>query len=176
MSARRSVSCLSMPLMRWVCIFICSFALLTQAYAVIETRELPTVELEERYQALIEELRCLVCQNQNLAESDADLAKDLRDKTVELLIAGNTDDQIREFMRSRYGDFVLYRPPFDERTAFLWLAPIVLLLLVPLFVYLRFNGSNKKTSVLESSSAELAAAKQALRDEIGGEKIEEPRS
>jgi cytochrome c-type biogenesis protein CcmH len=81
-------------------------------------------ELEERYQTLVTELRCLVCQNQTIADSNADLAKDLRREVHDMLVAGKTDDDIKDFMLERYGDFVLYNPPFKPGTWILWLAPV----------------------------------------------------
>ena len=84
---------------------------------------------EDRFNQLTQELRCLVCQNQNLADSDAQLAHDLRAEVHEMLIAGNSDDEIKQFMVERYGDFVLYRPPVQKNTYLLWLAPMVLLLI-----------------------------------------------
>ena len=84
-------------------------------------------EHEKRYRDIISELRCLVCQNQNLADSNADLAKDLRKKTYDMIIAGYSDEQIMEFMVTRYGDFVRYKPPFNRSTIILWIAPGVLL-------------------------------------------------
>ena len=87
----------------------------------------PTPKLEERYQHLIKELRCLVCQNQNLEDSNADLAKDLRKKTYEMLIAGRSDSEIIDFMIARYGNFVTYRPPFSRTTFILWFAPALLM-------------------------------------------------
>jgi cytochrome c-type biogenesis protein CcmH len=80
--------------------------------------------LRTRYEAINRELRCLVCQNQTIADSDADLAKDLRREVRGMLETGKTDDEIRGFMTDRYGDFVLYKP----RSMVLWLAPAVLLL------------------------------------------------
>jgi cytochrome c-type biogenesis protein CcmH len=82
---------------------------------------------EQRFQELVRELRCLVCQNQNLADSDAGLAKDLRQEVFEMMRAGKTDDEIRQFMTDRYGDFVLYRPPFKLSTAILWIGPFLIL-------------------------------------------------
>ena len=87
----------------------------------------PTSKLEQRYQHLIQELRCLVCQNQNLEDSNADLAKDLRKKTYEMLIDGRSDSEIIDFMISRYGNFVTYRPPFSRITFILWFAPALLM-------------------------------------------------
>jgi cytochrome c-type biogenesis protein CcmH len=84
--------------------------------------------IEARMMVLANELRCVVCQNQTVADSHADLAADLRQQIREQMQAGRTDEQIRGFMTDRYGDFVLYRPPFSARTAVLWLAPLVLLI------------------------------------------------
>jgi cytochrome c-type biogenesis protein CcmH len=84
-------------------------------------------QVEQRLMAIAEELRCLVCQNETLAASQADLAKDLRREIRELIRAGKTDDEIRQYLVHRYGDFVLYRPPFKESTLFLWIGPFALL-------------------------------------------------
>jgi cytochrome c-type biogenesis protein CcmH len=95
-------------------------------------RAVPTAAdpaLEARMLAITSELRCLVCQNQTIADSHADLAADLRQETRELLERGLTDDQVRHYMTDRYGDFVLYRPPFKATTLVLWLGPAVLLAL-----------------------------------------------
>jgi cytochrome c-type biogenesis protein CcmH len=83
---------------------------------------------QERYERLIRDLRCLVCQNQSIADSNAMLASDLRREVRELMEAGQSDAQIRRFMTERYGDFVLYRPPVTPRTWLLWSAPGLLLL------------------------------------------------
>jgi cytochrome c-type biogenesis protein CcmH len=85
---------------------------------------------EARYQALIDELRCLVCQNQTIAESNAPLAADLREQVRKQMAEGRTDGEIIEYVTARYGDFVLYRPPFKVRTWLLWLGPFALLLTV----------------------------------------------
>ena len=96
-----------------------------------------STEHQARYQALLEELRCLVCQNQTLAESNAELAGDLRDRVSLMLEEGASDEEILSFMTERYGDFVRYRPPFNPRTYLLWLAPLFLLVGF-LFVFIRF--------------------------------------
>jgi cytochrome c-type biogenesis protein CcmH len=83
--------------------------------------------LEARMRAITVELRCLVCQNQTIADSHADLAVDLRQEVRELLARGLTDDQVRRYMTDRYGDFVLYRPPLKPSTVVLWLGPAALL-------------------------------------------------
>ena len=98
------------------------------AYAVDPT-ELPDPELQARYVALTHELRCLQCQNQSIADSPVSLAADLRREVREMLLAGKSDDEIREFMVARYGEFVLFRPRYSARNAWLWLLPIALLLI-----------------------------------------------
>ena len=85
--------------------------------------------LEARMLTITSELRCLVCQNQTIADSHADLAVDLRQQVRELLQKGMTDKQIADYMTDRYGDFVLYRPPFKSTTMLLWIGPGVLLVL-----------------------------------------------
>ena len=85
--------------------------------------------VEVQVQRLSEQLRCLVCQNQTLADSHAELAQDLRRKVYEMLNRGETNPQIIDYMTERYGDFVLYRPPFNVKTLILWLAPSLTLLM-----------------------------------------------
>ena len=85
-------------------------------------------EYEERYEDILEELRCLVCQNQTVAESASDLANDLRVEVKEMLENGSSDQEILDFMSDRYGDFVLYRPPIKTHTLLLWLGPFLFLI------------------------------------------------
>lgn len=84
-------------------------------------------EYEQRYENILSELRCLVCQNQTVAESSSDLANDLRIEVKEMLERGATDPEILKFMSDRYGDFVLYNPPVKPRTYLLWIGPFLLL-------------------------------------------------
>jgi cytochrome c-type biogenesis protein CcmH len=97
-------------------------------YAVDPT-EMPTPELQQRYHALTHELRCMQCQNEAIADSPVSLAADLRRQVAEMLIAGKSDDDVRNYMVARYGDFILFRPRVAPRTLWLWLAPGVLLLI-----------------------------------------------
>jgi cytochrome c-type biogenesis protein CcmH len=99
------------------------------AQARVETHEFASPAEEARYKRFIAEFRCLVCQNQNLADSNAELAQDLRAETYRMIREGASDEQIVGFMVSRYGDFVLYKPPLNTRTAPLWVGPFLLLLL-----------------------------------------------
>jgi cytochrome c-type biogenesis protein CcmH len=102
----------------------------------VDPIELADPALQERYRALSHELRCMQCQNQSIADSPVGLAGDLRREVRELLVAGKTDAEVRSFMQERYGDFILFRPAFTARTAWLWAAPVVLLAL-GLFVAVR---------------------------------------
>ena len=89
----------------------------------------PDAAIERRLKDLAEELRCLVCQNQTIADSNAPLALDLRNQIRTQIAQGRSDDEIRGYMVERYGDFVLYKPPFKATTAILWLAPLLLLVI-----------------------------------------------
>jgi cytochrome c-type biogenesis protein CcmH len=97
------------------------------AWAVDPT-QLPDPALQARYSGLTHELRCMQCQNEAIADSPVDLAADLRREVRDMLLAGKSDEDVRNFMAARYGDFILFRPRFAPRTAWLWLAPGVLLL------------------------------------------------
>ena len=117
---------------RWFVFCAASFWLAGGAVAAtpVDVYDFPTPELEARYRALIDEFRCPLCLNTNLAGSDAPIAQDLR-RTVHRLVVEEqaSDAQVREFLQERYGDFVLYDPPFRLGTALLWLAPLAFLLL-----------------------------------------------
>ncbi len=117
--------------MMWRC-FTLALLLAGVAHAVstVETFDFPSDELRARYQGLIDEIRCPKCQNTNLSGSDAPIAKDLRGTVYRLVVTeGRSDDDVREFLVARYGDFVLYDPPFRPGTWLLWLAPLIALLL-----------------------------------------------
>lgn len=94
--------------------------------AVVDVREFSSVEKRERYQELVQELRCPKCQNQNLDGSDSPIALDLRRELYRLLEEGKTDAEIKAFMVDRYGDYVLYRPPLQKNTLLLWWGPPVI--------------------------------------------------
>jgi cytochrome c-type biogenesis protein CcmH len=102
-----------------------------------------SVEQEERYNKLIQELRCLVCQNQNLADSDAPLAHDLRREIFKQMQTGKNNNEVKSFMVERYGDFVLYRPPLQGNTLALWILPIVILLLGAIGVFIAVRRRNR---------------------------------
>ena len=139
--------------------FLALFLLQLGSYvnASVEVQSFNSPEQEQIYKKLINELRCLVCQNQNLADSNAELAQDLRKKVVEMIHAGKSEQQIVEYMVIRYGDFVLYRPPVNERTWLLWFGPFVILLL-GLFVLVAFvkRQQNKMEKPLPVEQQQLA--------------------
>jgi cytochrome c-type biogenesis protein CcmH len=93
----------------------------------IDPTVLPDEALQQRYENLTHEFRCMQCQNNSIADSPVGLASDLRRDVKELLLAGKTDDEIREYMVQRYGDVILFRPPLKARTAWVWIAPMLVL-------------------------------------------------
>jgi cytochrome c-type biogenesis protein CcmH len=116
-------------------------------------------ELDRRAAELAHELRCLVCQNQTLADSNAPLAVDLRNQIREQLAAGKSERDVIDFMVQRYGDFVLYRPPFKASTAALWLGPFALLVLGA-WLFVRILRRKREAPPL--SPAERARAAKLL--------------
>ena len=130
-------------------------ALFTLSVVAIDTeQDLPTPQLQQRYDRLINELRCLVCQNNSIADSNALLAADLRREVRELVLQGKTDAEILKFMTDRYGDFVLYRPPFAPRTWLLWLAP-ALLLILGAFIAVRIVRSRARLAAADSDDSDI---------------------
>ena len=111
--------------MRWSQILVLAFALLSapHAWAVQPDEVMSDPALEARARGLSKELRCMVCQNQSIDDSDAPLARDLRLLVRERLKGGESDQQVLDFLVARYGDFVLLKPPFNWHTALLWLGP-----------------------------------------------------
>ena len=101
--------------------------LVVQAAHGIDATRIDDPVLEARYLALTHELRCMQCQNESIADSPVGLASDLRRQVRDMLLAGKTDEEVRNYMVSRYGEFILFRPRFSARNAWLWLAPCVFL-------------------------------------------------
>ncbi len=98
------------------------------AFAIDDIPRFEDAALQARYERLTEELRCVKCQNQNIADSNAGIARDLRRQVHEMLAAGQSDEEVLDYMVVRYGEFVLYRPRFKPSTWLLWFAPVLLLL------------------------------------------------
>ena len=145
--------------------FVLILSLCLPLFAAIESHEFDSPEQAKLFKKMTEELRCLVCQNQNLADSNADLAQDLREKAYELVKQGNSEEEIVKYMVARYGDFVLYRPPVKSSTLFLWVGPI-LFLMIALFIAFRFTRGHKRGEVTEAvSSEQLEKARELLNQE-----------
>ena len=130
-------------------ILLCSLMLTQQAVARFETHNFATPQIEEDYNDLVAELRCLVCQNQNLADSNAELAQDMRLKVYKMLDDGSSKDEIVDYMVSRYGDFVMYRPSVKSSTYLLWFGPLIFLFVggLVVFTFIRGQKDNKEAVV-----------------------------
>jgi cytochrome c-type biogenesis protein CcmH len=139
-------------------------ALALSVHGAVDIHQFDDPAKEARYKALIKELRCLVCQNQNLADSNAELAQDLRQQTYDMIQRGETDAQIIEYMVARYGDFVLYRPPLKPETSILWLGPFVLMAIGLTAVVVIMRRQRRKAAP-EVSEAERDRVRALLDDE-----------
>ena len=116
-----------------VLLFFVSFS----SPAAIDAYQFDDPEKEVLYKKLIKELRCTVCQNQDIGDSNAELAKDLRRKTYEMISRGEDEEFVLDYMSQRYGDFVLYRPRLNTNTLMLWIGPFIILV-IALFLLIRF--------------------------------------
>ena len=114
-----------MNILKITLLLVVALLLSTQAHARFETHDFATPQMERDYNVLVQELRCLVCQNQNLSDSNAELAQDMRLLVYKKLSEGKSKDEIVDFMVVRYGDFVMYRPPVKKATYILWYGPII---------------------------------------------------
>ncbi len=130
----------------------------------IDTFSFDNAQQQQRFQKLSEELRCLVCQNQSLADSNAELALDLRKKVYDRVIAGQTDEQIKTYLLDRYGDFVLYKPTVKPVTYVLWFGPLGLLLLA-LFILYRVARRKPEADPSDDVAANQRTIKQMI-DEV----------
>ncbi len=153
--------------------FLISLFLAIQCMASVHANEaVPMAEdpvVEQRLIVIAEELRCLVCQNESLAGSRADLAMDLRREVRTLIKEGKTDSEIKEFLVSRYGDFVLYRPPVTPTTWLLWFGPLLLLIGAIWLLINTIRGNQKQTNAPVLNAAQRAKA-QALLQETNSSK------
>jgi cytochrome c-type biogenesis protein CcmH len=143
-------------------LLLATFVLPLQLNAAIDAYFFDDPEKEARFQVLIAELRCLVCQNQNLADSNAELAQDMRQLTYEMVQSGASDEEIVAFMVQRYGDFVMYRPPFKSSTAMLWVGPFIILGVGVTVLFLFIRRRNKEPAP-DISAADLERAEQLLK-------------
>jgi cytochrome c-type biogenesis protein CcmH len=147
-----------------VILFIALAFMLAPAYAgPVVTYKFASEEQEALFNKLSNELRCLVCQNQAIADSNAELARDLRDEIYNMLQQGKSEQEIVDFMVARYGDFVLYRPPMKPMTWLLWFGPAIALI-AGFFFVIRIVNQQKRAAAKEMSSEEMDRLK-ALQSE-----------
>ena len=147
--------------------FALMFSVVSGAYALGEAEQLDDPALESRARALSSELRCLVCQNESIDDSNADFARDMRALVRERLVAGDTDDEVLAYLVERYGEFVRFRPPLNATTAVLWLSPIVVVLMAVIGVgfYLRQSRRAMARSSAKGLSEDEEEALAALLKE-----------
>lgn len=135
----------------------------TSAAALFQPREFATEHDAQRYTALIEELRCLVCQNQSLADSNAELAIDLRERIYTMIEEGASNEEIVDFMVARYGEFVLYRPPLTSSTLLLWFGPFALALLGVTLLIIKVRRRNARLEPRSLSEREQQRIAELLQ-------------
>jgi cytochrome c-type biogenesis protein CcmH len=149
--------------MRRVSILILALISLAVPALAKEAQPVEDPQIEKRMQALTQQLRCLVCQNETLADSRADLAEDLRKEIREQMKAGKSDQEIIAFLTQRYGDFVLYKPPVKATTYLLWFGPFVLLLGGTLMLYRYLKHRREIIQEQPLTAAEHKRAEELLR-------------
>jgi cytochrome c-type biogenesis protein CcmH len=123
--------------------------------------------LEKKVITLSNELRCLVCQNQTIADSDAELAVDLRNQVRKQLAEGKSDREILDYMVERYGEFVLYRPPFNYKTVLLWAGPFLLLFIAMFILIQQIRSRHKHLATEEFDQTDLSRARKLLAPQSG---------
>ena len=145
---------------------ITAFILFTCVFAAASKPIVVAPEYEERYHDLLNELRCLVCQNQTIAESNAELAVDLRHEVKKMLEQGSTNEDIINFMANRYGDFVLYKPLIKPKTYLLWFGPFLALLLVLLILFYIISKQRKisTTNLTQEETDQLSSILKKTED------------
>ena len=141
------------------------FSLAIPALAVQPSEVLDDPVLEQRARKLSAGLRCMVCQNQSIDDSDAELARDLRVLVRERLVAGATDEEVIDYVVSRYGEFVLLQPRVSARNAILWATPVVLLVIGGTFLFVR----GRKRVAKPAPAALTPEEEQKLREILGGD-------
>ncbi|MEX0943992.1 MAG: cytochrome c-type biogenesis protein [Pseudomonadales bacterium] len=159
---KREHTAVSWLLFQFLLLCLLATLLPLPAPAAIDAYPFPNDEMENRYNALIDELRCPQCLNTNLAGSDAMIAQDLRREVHRLILDGNSDEEILNFMYERYGDFILYKPKLKPGTLLLWFGP-ALFFMIALFVVLRVV-LGRKADTAHLSAAEHERLSQLLKD------------
>ena len=145
--------------------YFIQFALLLLLFQIsfaesIEANDFESLDQERRYYALIEDIRCPVCQGQSISGSNSSLAKDLREQVRQMILSNKSNEEIYQFMVERYGDFVVFKPPINWKTHILWFAP--LFFLVFCIIYL-VRSTRAKDEILTDSSIDIEKAKRLLK-------------
>ncbi|MDZ7867760.1 MAG: cytochrome c-type biogenesis protein [Rheinheimera sp.] len=163
--------------MRLNCLLLLS-VLAVPAVATEDLLQFGSADQQQLYRQLTAELRCPKCQNQNIADSNAVVAVDMRNKTLELVRQGQTHDQVIDYMKQRYGDFVHYQPPFQLSTIWLWLLPLLAVLSLG-WTVLRRSKASQVVDTADSSApadlSELDAQLQAMIDEASATARQKPK-
>ena len=147
--------------MRYFIQFVLLLLLIQTTFAEsIEAKDFESLDQESRYQALIEDIRCPVCQGQSIGGSNSSLAKDLREQVRQMVLSNKSDKEIYQFMVDRYGDFVVFKPPINWKTYLLWFAPLVFLVFC-LFYLIR--SMRAKDEIVTDSSVDIEKAKRLLK-------------
>ena len=147
--------------MRYFIQFVLALLLIQGAFAEsIEAKDFETLDQENRYTVLIENIRCPVCQGQSIGGSNSGLASDLREQVREMILNKKSDKDIYLFMVERYGDFVNFKPPINSKTYLLWFAPLFLLVLSLIYLFRITRNKNEHTS---SSVSDIERAKKLLK-------------
>ncbi len=137
-------------------------------WATIDAYQFEVPEQEAQFRKLITELRCPKCQNQNISDSNAGLAKDIKDRVYKLVLEGKTNQEITAYMVERYGDFITYRPPVRRDTWFLWFGPFVVVGLAALVLFIRFktreSGDPAARPLSEAEQKKVEALMKTLED------------
>ncbi len=149
---------------KWVLAFIAAMTFSIAAHAAIEVYEFDTLQQEEQFKELGHTLRCPKCQNNTIADSNAELAQDLRHKVYEMTKDGKSKNEIVEYMIDRYGNFVTYNPPFTLATSILWLGPLAVVVLGFGLIVVR-SRKNKQVATEEKWDPEKEQRLKALLDE-----------
>ena len=126
----------------------------------IEAKDFESLDQESRYYALIENIRCPVCQGQSISGSNSSLAKDLREQVRQMILNNKSNKEIYQFMVERYGDFVVFRPPINWKTYLLWFTPVVFLVFC--LIYL-IRTTKEKDAIVTDSSVDIEKAKRLLK-------------
>ncbi|RQW64170.1 cytochrome c-type biogenesis protein [Vibrio viridaestus] len=150
---------------RWL-IALASLLVTLTCWSAIEVYHFDSPEQEKTFKSISNELRCPKCQNNTIADSNAQLAHDIRNKVYVMLQDGKSQDDIIDYMKARYGNFIVYSPPFNWTTAILWIAPIMVVLFGAIAVYSRSSKTSHSSTHHRESYEQLTKEEQARLDKI----------